>query len=450
MLAKFMQTGSAIDTARQLQRERRFAESRLLWCEALESSPYMLAARLGAGNSCLGTGELEEACTHFNVAVEVHPEHTGGHVGLAKAASLRGDRADAAVHWQNAWQLQPNKEEFALFHVESLILSRQFGYQQALKQYETEIVHVDGGYLRIAKALNEIKDPVSERLFLQRLFQHKEAPTDSLRLLRGFVRLLWVNGETETISTVLDAAWKCFGSGLIDVMVDSTFATPLLPAEALWLGANENQLLSSNYHDPLQLQSLIARGCLWRGDRSAARAHYKNIRLEIFPAKKGRVEPLPNSAEARTFAVYLESCIESGELEAARDAVKAISVYAMGESQSRTAWVNLLLTISHLSVINGPQHVKHVAHELSDQFLSFDECQRQDLLKDDSGLAMMLARLCIQTRLDEQAIQLHEFLSPGDQHWHNGYYKFGCKPFAINIGTGSVPVTGCYTAICKI
>jgi len=295
-----MQTVSAIDTARQLQRERRFTESRLLWCEALESDPDLFVARLGAGNSCLGIGDWKEARAHFQVALKARPQHIGGHVGLAKVASFRGEEADAAAHWKNALELQPEQERFAFFHVESLIHSQHPDYKKALEFYETQIVHVEGAYWRIAKALKEIQDHATECVFLTRLFHHQDAPPDSS-------------------TAVLDAAWQRFGSKFIDTMVDSTFATPLLPAEATWLAANEKQLLDSSYHDTLRLQCLIARGCLWRGDKSGAKDRYQHLRSEMDSKIKSLGDSSQSVDDPVTWGVYLESCIECGDLEMTAD-----------------------------------------------------------------------------------------------------------------------------------
>ena len=368
-----MQTVSAIDTARRLQRERRFTESRLLWCKALESDPDLFVARLGAGNSCLGTGDWKEARSHFEVALKTRPNHIGGHVGLAKVASLRGEEADAATHWKNALDLKPEQEKFAFFHVESLIHSKHPDYRQALESYESQIVQVEGACWRIAKALKEIQDHTTECVFLTRLFQHKDAPPDCLRLLRGVVRLLWVNGENETGSAVLDAAWQRFGSKFVDTMVESSFATPLLPTEAIWLVANEKQLIDSNYHDALQMECLIARGYLWRGDKSDARDRYQHLKSELESIIKRPVDSSQSLDDLRRWGIFLESCIECGDLEMAVEIIRSISDYVLGESPHRTEWIHLLLNVGQLAVADGPQKARSVARELLDQFFAYDD-----------------------------------------------------------------------------
>jgi len=400
----------AVQSAQLYQKEKNFEKSLPIWNELVSADPDHLIARLGAANDSFALGLVDKAKVHFNTLAQNYPSHAAGFIGSAKIARQNGDLARAAQCWKSAWKILPERPNFAVMHLECLILTGDPVYHQSLKQFENEIDQFDRGCLVVANALATIKDTQTECEFLKRQCTDSNASEFRLQLIRRLIISMVLVGKTSDIADVLNKAKQVYGIRLAHYLVEDTFAKTLFPAEADWLLSEDawaNEQGSEYSDDSIAIrQILLARANLWNADSAIA--------ANLFATAK---EILSNDCtddnhDAFTFALLAECCIEVGDSNAARSAIDRLAKIVIETYDSKS--IKYFLPFIQTESVNGYETARKTAEILVKNYFS------------ESGNlhnGYLLALLCVQTNLQEQVASLYHSLKPVPGHWLDIWWR---------------------------
>jgi tetratricopeptide (TPR) repeat protein len=89
------------------------------------------------GNALVRKKLVDEAITHYEKAVELRPDYADGHYNLGSALLQEGRIDEAIAHWQKTLSLQPNDAEAHTTLGDALLRKGEIG--QAIAHYETAL-----------------------------------------------------------------------------------------------------------------------------------------------------------------------------------------------------------------------------------------------------------------------------------------------------------------------
>jgi len=394
-----MPSTNLVEAARELQQAQRFDDSLKLWQELLATDSSLHVPRLGAASDCMNLGKLDEARILYSEAITHRPNHIAAYIGLAKLSELTDNFLESASYWKKAWEIQPDRTELIVYHIENLILAEHPDYKNVISDHLVDIGQMERGNIRVANALSRIQDTKTECKFLIEACTSNKNTQNALDLVRRLLRLLWTQQSDNCSSQVMDSCWHNHRQGLIDHLYNTTFAGPLLPIEAKWLCDNERTILESTPDKLFQNKQLIARAYLWGKDRQLA--------ITKFVEQKERLIQAADIEDIEYLAMLAECSFESGDNEAAARTLDQLAARVISEQTAES--INYLLPFGHLVSISGDEVIKRVAQRL------FDNHVKEH--KVDTQFAFALARLCIQSGFYALAEQLHSQLNPGPNHW---------------------------------
>jgi len=394
-----MSSTNLVEVARELQQAQRFGESLKLWQELLATDSSLHVPRLGAASDCMNLGKYDEARTLYTEAITNRPDHIAAYIGLARLSRLTDNFLESAGYWKKAWQLKTDRADLLIYYVENLILAEHSDYREAISDYLSEIEQVDRGSILVANALSNIRDTETESQFLIDVCTTGKNSGNAVHLIRRLLRLLWAQDSGHQSEQILNICWRNHQQDLIDHLYQTTFASPLLLAEANWLCDNEQTILESFPEKLSQNAQLLARACLWGKDRQVA--------IDKFVIQKEQLIQALDTDDVEYLALLTESAFESGDKETAKKTLDLLAEQAIAEETAKS--VNYLEPFGHLVSIGGDEIAKQVAKTLFGHYTQDDVS--------DAQYPYALARLCIQARLYAEAEELHSQLKPGPKHW---------------------------------
>jgi tetratricopeptide (TPR) repeat protein len=89
------------------------------------------------GNALVRKKLVDEAITHYEKAVELRPDYADGHYNLGSALLQEGRIDEAIAHWQKTVSLQPNDAEAHTTLGDALLRKGEIG--QAIAQYQAAL-----------------------------------------------------------------------------------------------------------------------------------------------------------------------------------------------------------------------------------------------------------------------------------------------------------------------
>jgi tetratricopeptide (TPR) repeat protein len=85
-----------------------YGSAETLWRATLARNPDCSMAHNNLGNILLSRGQVDEALTHFQKAVEIEPANEAAHDSLGTVLLQKGQTDEAMAHFQQALQIQPD------------------------------------------------------------------------------------------------------------------------------------------------------------------------------------------------------------------------------------------------------------------------------------------------------------------------------------------------------
>lgn len=137
-----------------MQRAHVFASEERLWLDVLAKNPKAWPAHNNLGAIRAEQGRLNEATTHFQIALRLKPDNYKAHINLARALATLGKFAQAESHFRAALRLNPLDADLHKF------------YGIALAEHG----QVDHAILHLREALRSQSD-TETHLYLANLFR---------------------------------------------------------------------------------------------------------------------------------------------------------------------------------------------------------------------------------------------------------------------------------------
>jgi tetratricopeptide (TPR) repeat protein len=108
--------------------------SETLWNHTLAVTSDNDVAENNLGIIFLGRGQVDEAISRFQTAVDLRPENAPAHDNLAKAFLQKGQVADALLHYRKLLEIQPDNAE--AHNILGTILIQQGRVREAIEQWQ--------------------------------------------------------------------------------------------------------------------------------------------------------------------------------------------------------------------------------------------------------------------------------------------------------------------------
>jgi protein O-mannosyl-transferase len=112
--------------------------SETLWTHTLAVTADNDVADNNLGIIFLGRGQVDEAISRFQAAVDLRPENAPAHDNLAKAFLQKGQVADAMLHYRKLLEIQPDNVEGR--NILGTVLIRQGRVREAIDQWQETLV----------------------------------------------------------------------------------------------------------------------------------------------------------------------------------------------------------------------------------------------------------------------------------------------------------------------
>src|SRR5437660_41578 len=108
--------------------------SETLWTHTLAVTSDNDVAENNLGIIFLGRGQMDEAISRFQTAVDLRPENAPAHDNLAKAFLQKGQVADAMLHYRKLLEIQPDNVEAR--NILGTVLIQQGRVREAIEQWQ--------------------------------------------------------------------------------------------------------------------------------------------------------------------------------------------------------------------------------------------------------------------------------------------------------------------------
>ena len=108
--------------------------SETLWTHTLAVTSENDVAENNLGIIFLGRGQVDEAISRFQTAVDLRPENAPAHDNLAKAFLQKGQVADAMLHYRKLLEIQPDNAEAR--NILGTVLIQQGRVREAIEQWQ--------------------------------------------------------------------------------------------------------------------------------------------------------------------------------------------------------------------------------------------------------------------------------------------------------------------------
>jgi protein O-mannosyl-transferase len=119
-------------------------DSETLWTHALMVTSDNDVAENNLGIVFLGRGQLNEAISRFQAAVDLRTENAPAHDNLANALLQKGQLADAILHYRKLLEIQPDNVE--AHNILGAVLIQQGRVKEAIEQWqETLAIRPENG-----------------------------------------------------------------------------------------------------------------------------------------------------------------------------------------------------------------------------------------------------------------------------------------------------------------
>jgi tetratricopeptide (TPR) repeat protein len=112
--------------------------SETLWTHTLAVTADNDVADNNLGIIFLGRGQVDEAISRFQAAVDLRPENAPAHDNLAKAFLQKGQVADALLHYRKLLEIQPDNAE--VHNILGTVLIQQGRVREAIEQWQETLV----------------------------------------------------------------------------------------------------------------------------------------------------------------------------------------------------------------------------------------------------------------------------------------------------------------------
>jgi tetratricopeptide (TPR) repeat protein len=112
--------------------------SETLWIHTLAVTSDNDVAENNLGIIFLGRGQVDEAISRFQAAVDLRPENAPAHDNLAKAFLQKGQVADALLHYRKLLEIQPDNAE--VHNILGTVLIQQGRVREAIEQWQETLV----------------------------------------------------------------------------------------------------------------------------------------------------------------------------------------------------------------------------------------------------------------------------------------------------------------------
>jgi protein O-mannosyl-transferase len=112
--------------------------SETLWTHTLAVTADNDVADNNLGIIFLGRGQVDEAISRFQAAVDLRPENAPAHDNLAKAFLQKGQVADALLHYRKLLEIQPDNAE--AHNILGTVLIQQGRVREAIEQWQETLV----------------------------------------------------------------------------------------------------------------------------------------------------------------------------------------------------------------------------------------------------------------------------------------------------------------------
>jgi tetratricopeptide (TPR) repeat protein len=108
--------------------------SETLWTHTLAVTSNNDVAENNLGIIFLGRGQVDEAISRFQTAVDLRPENAAAHDNLAKAFLQKGQVPDAMLHYRKLLEIQPDNVEAR--NILGTVLIQQGRVREAIEQWQ--------------------------------------------------------------------------------------------------------------------------------------------------------------------------------------------------------------------------------------------------------------------------------------------------------------------------
>ena len=109
-------------------------DSESLWTHTLACTSGNFIGQNNLGNALLQNGDVDDAITHFQEALQINPGYAEAHINLGNALFQRGKVDEAIAQYQRALQINPDYAE-AHYNLGNALL-RQGSVDEAIAQYQ--------------------------------------------------------------------------------------------------------------------------------------------------------------------------------------------------------------------------------------------------------------------------------------------------------------------------
>jgi tetratricopeptide (TPR) repeat protein len=125
-------------TWRAWNQTRFWQDSETLWTHTLAVTSKNDVAENNLGIVFLGRGQVDQAISRFQAAVDIRPANAAAHDNLAKAFLRKGRLADAMLHYRKMLEIQPENVE--THNILGTALIQQGRVREAIEQWRKALV----------------------------------------------------------------------------------------------------------------------------------------------------------------------------------------------------------------------------------------------------------------------------------------------------------------------
>jgi tetratricopeptide (TPR) repeat protein len=93
------------------QRNRDYQSDLAIWQDTVAKAPHNARSHSSLGVALARRGQVDEAITHFQKALEIKPDYAEAHNNLALALAGRGQVDEAIAHYHTALEVKPDETE---------------------------------------------------------------------------------------------------------------------------------------------------------------------------------------------------------------------------------------------------------------------------------------------------------------------------------------------------